>query len=115
MGCRDTLRLPLSAISVSYMVRQQTGAASFSCLRITFFALCAFACVGCGTKSPVAIVRGTVELDGKPLQSGVVTTIPTAGRGAHGEIRDGNFELGTFRSEEHTSELQSHVNLVCRL
>src|SRR5438477_4530646 len=22
---------------------------------------------------------------------------------------------GTFRSEEHTSELQSHVNLVCRL
>src|SRR4051812_50226755 len=26
--------------------------------------------------------------------------------------RDGN---GTRRSEEHTSELQSHVNLVCRL
>src|SRR5690242_21421192 len=23
--------------------------------------------------------------------------------------------IGTFRSEEHTSELQSHVNLVCRL
>src|SRR5690242_21183489 len=23
--------------------------------------------------------------------------------------------LGTVRSEEHTSELQSHVNLVCRL
>src|SRR5690242_21408824 len=23
--------------------------------------------------------------------------------------------LGTIRSEEHTSELQSHVNLVCRL
>src|SRR5690242_21599536 len=23
--------------------------------------------------------------------------------------------LGTLRSEEHTSELQSHVNLVCRL
>src|SRR5438477_5632987 len=24
-------------------------------------------------------------------------------------------KLGQFRSEEHTSELQSHVNLVCRL
>src|SRR4051812_49933011 len=24
-------------------------------------------------------------------------------------------ELGAVRSEEHTSELQSHVNLVCRL
>src|SRR5690242_21624170 len=23
--------------------------------------------------------------------------------------------IGAFRSEEHTSELQSHVNLVCRL
>src|SRR5260370_23663746 len=25
------------------------------------------------------------------------------------------FNLGTARSEEHTSELQSHLNLVCRL
>src|SRR5438477_8764649 len=25
------------------------------------------------------------------------------------------FVAGVFRSEEHTSELQSHVNLVCRL
>src|SRR5690242_20808379 len=24
-------------------------------------------------------------------------------------------QLGAYRSEEHTSELQSHVNLVCRL
>src|SRR5438477_6628068 len=27
----------------------------------------------------------------------------------------GVFALGLTRSEEHTSELQSHVNLVCRL
>src|SRR5438477_6217754 len=26
-----------------------------------------------------------------------------------------DFDGGTVRSEEHTSELQSHVNLVCRL
>src|SRR5690242_21065863 len=28
---------------------------------------------------------------------------------------DGNAVSGVQRSEEHTSELQSHVNLVCRL
>src|SRR5690242_21228542 len=26
-----------------------------------------------------------------------------------------NWDLAQYRSEEHTSELQSHVNLVCRL
>src|SRR5690242_21088674 len=35
---------------------------------------------------------------------------PAAARPAQGE---GRHDLG--RSEEHTSELQSHVNLVCRL
>src|SRR5260370_18515431 len=36
--------------------------------------------------------------------------------GRHGIVREGKFcqELRT-RSEEHTSELQSHLNLVCRL
>src|SRR5260370_11437150 len=29
--------------------------------------------------------------------------------------RDKWFSLRAFRSEEHTSELQSHLNLVCRL
>src|SRR5260370_26941339 len=29
--------------------------------------------------------------------------------------RDGALPLGGQRSEEHTSELQSHLNLVCRL
>src|SRR5690242_21582869 len=31
------------------------------------------------------------------------------------ELVVGQIELGEPRSEEHTSELQSHVNLVCRL
>src|SRR2546422_7781273 len=31
------------------------------------------------------------------------------------ERRDGLGELGTARSEEHTSELQSRLHLVCRL
>src|SRR5260370_811212 len=36
---------------------------------------------------------------------------PTAGRGR----RLGRPRCGSGRSEEHTSELQSHLNLVCRL
>src|SRR4051812_49603544 len=33
----------------------------------------------------------------------------------HYRAPDGGPVLGRYRSEEHTSELQSHVNLVCRL
>src|SRR5690242_21293135 len=34
---------------------------------------------------------------------------------AHGVSPLGGAQGGLIRSEEHTSELQSHVNLVCRL
>src|SRR5438477_4902916 len=37
------------------------------------------------------------------------------GRSIHGLQAHGLSGLGEERSEEHTSELQSHVNLVCRL
>src|SRR2546422_2596597 len=37
-------------------------------------------------------------------------------RGVHDRVREGPAELlGQFRSEEHTSELQSRLHLVCRL
>src|SRR5438477_2401760 len=41
-----------------------------------------------------------------------------SGRADHAEVPGhppGGWGPGTSRSEEHTSELQSHVNLVCRL
>src|SRR5207237_10214492 len=42
------------------------------------------------------------------------STIPPAGRwSGHGGARAAHAARG--RSEEHTSELQSHLNLVCRL
>src|SRR4051812_8123961 len=45
-------------------------------------------CVGCGPKRPaMAPVKGKVLLDGQPLNTGNVGTIPTAGRGAHGDIQ----------------------------
>jgi hypothetical protein len=58
--------------------------------------LIAIACSGCGSKSPVARVRGKVLLDDKPLAMGSVVTLPRAGRGATGAINDGEFELSTF-------------------
>src|SRR5260370_36228697 len=38
-----------------------------------------------------------------------------AGKGDPGTGEEKSFVLRQIRSEEHTSELQSHLNLVCRL
>src|SRR5690242_21494398 len=49
------------------------------------------------------------------FNSHVITTIGYLGFSIQRACRDSlNIQL-TRRSEEHTSELQSHVNLVCRL
>ena len=55
------------------------------------------AAVGCGDGAPsVTPVRGKVTFNGQPLTTGRVMTMPTAGRGAGGEIKpDGTFELTT--------------------
>jgi hypothetical protein len=57
-------------------------------------------CAGCGSKSSLARVRGKVLLDDKPLAAGSIVTIPESGRGAHGAIADGEFELGTFGNND---------------
>ena len=58
-------------------------------------------CVGCGSKSSsMAAVRGKVRLDDKPLSNGFIVTLPTSGRGAKGTIRNGEFELGTFSTND---------------
>src|SRR5215204_2616518 len=63
--------------------------------------LIALICAGCGQKtSTVAVVRGKVTLDGKPLPSGNIVTIPTGGRGAVGPIQNGEFELSTFAKKD---------------
>jgi hypothetical protein len=52
---------------------------------------------GCSGSSPQrAPVSGTVKVDGRPLERGVITFIPvegTQGPGAGGEITDGEFAL----------------------
>src|SRR5260370_28332440 len=52
---------------------------------------------------------GAAEWANQRLFGGVPLRLAAAGRA--GELR----QTGAGRSEEHTSELQSHLNLVCRL
>ena len=54
--------------------------------------------VGCQThEKETAVVRGTVSLDGQPVQKGVVMFVPRAGRSARGVIRsDGTFQMSTY-------------------
>src|SRR5438132_12618298 len=66
------------------------------CCRIASIIVFALACAGCGPKSPVAPVRGTVLLNDKPLATGAVMTLPKGGRGAQAAINNGEFTLGTF-------------------
>lgn len=53
--------------------------------------------IGCAKKGPdLTDVTGQVLVDGKPLTTGSVVTLPTQGRGARGTIdSEGNFTLAT--------------------
>jgi hypothetical protein len=56
---------------------------------------------GCQPKNSATVpVRGKVFLNGQPLKTGGVITSFEGGRGAQGVIRDGEFELGTFASDD---------------
>src|SRR5690242_21607676 len=58
--------------------------------------------------------RSTLVWSGGP--SGHVShLLPTPSRSSSGEFGSRTESSSGHRSEEHTSELQSHVNLVCRL
>lgn len=55
-----------------------------------------------------------MELDGKPLASGTISTIPAAGRGAKGVIENGEFELGTLGNNDGASPGVHQVEVVAR-
>jgi|tagenome__1003787_1003787.scaffolds.fasta_scaffold20728154_1 hypothetical protein len=74
-----------------------TWSFQLACFAITAALLSATA--GCGAKSDTGRVRGTVRLDGKPLASGNILTLPPAGRGATGVVENGEFQLKTGASE----------------
>src|SRR5438477_9431734 len=47
--------------------------------------------------------------------NGIEGTVAVTSRKAYRFLSAGTMVEDLYRSEEHTSELQSHVNLVCRL
>src|SRR5260370_22590324 len=49
------------------------------------------------------------------FRSGLLTVSTASNASPHPHGADGKPKPGSSRSEEHTSELQSHLNLVCRL
>src|SRR5260221_2844350 len=57
---------------------------------------------------------GLIIVTDKVALAGTTGSEKTVGR-ARATIRDGAARLDDGRSEEHTSELQSHSDLVCRL
>src|SRR5690606_40734016 len=67
-----------------------------------------------GLKSPARALDSKCKLEQKPGQHG-----PTARRGKlsdyANQLREKQKVKRIYRSEEHTSELQSRENLVCRL
>ena len=68
--------------------------------RAAFAALFIGAFIGCGRdQSRTAIVRGKITYQGKPVPSGTISFIPTAGPTATGEIQpDGTYTLTTYKT-----------------
>jgi hypothetical protein len=60
----------------------------------------ALACGGCRDDSSMGRVHGLVTLENKPMAAGNIVTLPSAGRGARGVIKDGKFELGTVGTND---------------
>src|SRR2546422_9044700 len=66
------------------------------------------------TRSLVAIFNSRAEFIDALREALDREGLPTA-TALLAEIQDGTLDLVAFRSEEHTSELQSRLHLVCRL
>ena len=92
---------------------------TYSCLQLPLYLgsvlLLAAACTGCNKQtSSIAVVRGKVLLDGQPLANGGINTIPAAGRGSSGVIRNGEFELGTMSKNDGAMIGTHRVAIVAR-
>src|SRR5438034_8211338 len=65
----------------------------------------------CAREKVVAVAEDAAVRTYIDVEIGIVN-VQTVGRLLEVHVRDA---VGSYRSEEHTSELQSHSDLVCRL
>lgn len=81
---------------------------------IAGFLLVLAATAGCNRGPKMAPVTGTVRLNGKPLEFGVITFQPPTGQPAQGEIqRDGTFTLSTYRANDGAVVGKHKVRIAC--
>jgi hypothetical protein len=82
-------RVLQSTLTKSKFQNRRIAGRLLSCLLV--------AAIGCAEKGPeLTEVTGQVIIDGKPLTTGSVVTLPAQGRGARGTIDvEGNFTLST--------------------
>jgi hypothetical protein len=71
---------------------------------------------GCGSSQlETAPVRGTITIDGKPLETGKVRFVPERGRGATGDIQpDGTYTLTTYSAGDGATVGKHRVSIVAR-
>src|SRR5207237_10911882 len=84
----------------SFPTRRSSDLSRHSSQKASIISVVSYTCVGCTATRSAGLVPGGN------------TTCSCCCMSA---TRVGGSPSGNFRSEEHTSELQSHLNLVCRL
>src|SRR5256884_6568475 len=77
------------------------------------------ATVACAQRQPETFFKNRIGLSDSDIQKmdqgQVVTKVLESGDKKYGILVFGGVNVNTSRSEEHTSELQSRLHLVCRL
>lgn len=66
--------------------RQLLMAVASPCLFLTLLALCGMGLTGCRPSRPMGQLVGTVVVDGKPLDTGVVTVLSATGEGGSASL-----------------------------
>ena len=83
-------------------------------IRVAGFLLVLATTVGCNRGPKMVPVTGTVRLNGRPLEFGVITFQPPAGQPAQGDIQtDGTFTLSTYKLNDGAIVGKHKVRIAC--
>ena len=83
-------------------------------IRFASFSVVMSVVVGCNHGPKMVPVTGTVRLNGRPLEFGVITFQPPAGQPAQGDIQsDGTFALSTYKVNDGAVVGKHKVRIAC--